>query len=86
MSRLGSILSGIVVVVATVGWFEQLFGFSQVIEFDAKNLRIRTETLGWERSREYLIEQCTNLELQDRSGDPHGLQCRIGWRTIEFGD
>lgn len=86
ISRLENILSGVVVVGAAVGWFEQLFGFSQVIEFDTKHLRIRTETLGWERTKEYPIEQCTDLQLQNRSGDPHGLQCRIGWRTIEFGN
>jgi len=68
------------------GWFAQLFGFSEEIEFDQKSLRVRTETFGWERTREYPIEQCSDLQVQDLTGDPHGLQCRIGWRTIEFGD
>jgi hypothetical protein len=68
------------------GWFAQLFGFSEEIEFDQKSLRVRTETFGWERTREYPIEQCSDLQVQDLTGDAHGLQCRIGWRTIEFGD
>jgi hypothetical protein len=68
------------------GWLAQLFGFSEEVEFDQKSLRVRTETFGWERTREYPIEQCSDLQVQDLTGDPHGLQCRIGWRTIEFGD
>jgi hypothetical protein len=86
MSRLERFLSVVVIIGAIGGWFEQIFGFSEVIEFDARHLRIRKETFVWERTREYPIERCSDLELQDRSGDPHGLQCRLGWRTIEFGD
>jgi hypothetical protein len=76
----GAVIAGI------AGWFEQLFGFSEVIEFDQKSLRIRTETFGWERTREYPVEQCSDLQVQDLTGNPHGLQCRLGWKTIEFGD
>ncbi len=77
----------IAVIGAIAGWFEQLFGFSEVIEVDPKNIRVRKETFGWEHTREYATERCTDLKLQDDSGHPHGLQCRLGrWRTIEFGD
>ena len=86
MPLLGRILVVGGVIAAIAGWFQQLFGFSEVIELDSKHLRIRTEIFGWERTREYPIEQCSDLELQDLTGNPHGLQCRIGWRTIEFGD
>jgi hypothetical protein len=87
MSLLERILSIGVVIGAIAAWFEQLFGLSEVIEIDAKQLRVRKETFGWERTKEYPIEQCSDLSLQDESGDPHGLQCRLGrWRTIEFGD
>ena len=87
MSLPERILSIGVVIGAIGAWFEQLFGFSEVIEFDSGHLRIRKETFGWERTREYPLEQCSDLALQDESGDPHGLQCRLGrWRTIEFGD
>jgi hypothetical protein len=80
-------IASVAVVIGGIGgWFAQLFGFSEEIEFDQKSLRVRTETFGWERTREYPIEQCTDLQVQDRTGGPHGLQCRIGWRTIEFGD
>ena len=72
---------------AVLAWFEQLSGFTEVIEVDARHLRLRKEIFGWERTREYSIEQCSELKLQDESGDAHGLQCRLGrWRTIEFGD
>jgi hypothetical protein len=87
MSLLKRILSTAAVVGAIAAWLEQLFGFEEVIEFDQRHLRIRKATFGWERTREYPIEQCTDLAVQDEALDPHGLQCRLGrWRTIEFGD
>jgi hypothetical protein len=87
MPLLERILVTVVAIGAIAGWFEQLFGFAEEIEFDPKNLRVRKETFGWERKREYPIEKCTDLKLQDESGHPHGLQCRLGrLRTIEFGD
>ena len=76
----GAVIAGI------AAWCEQLFGFSEIIEFDQKNIRIRTEILGWERMREYPTEQCCDLQVQDLTSDPHGLQFRVGWRTIEFAD
>jgi hypothetical protein len=86
MPLLERILSAGVVIGAIGAWFKQLFGFSEVIEFDRKHLRIRKERFGWERTKEYPIEQCSDLSLQDKSGNPHGLQCRFGrWRTVEFG-
>lgn len=86
MPLFGRILVSAAVLGGIAGWFEQLFGFSETIEFDRKHLRIRREIFGWERTREYLIQECSDLEVQDMSGNPHGLQCRLGWRTIEFGD
>ena len=81
------ILITVAVIGAIAGWFEQLFGFSEVIEVDPTNLQVRKETFGWERTRQYPIDNCTDLKLQDESGYPHGLQCRLGrLRTIEFGD
>jgi hypothetical protein len=84
--RLERIFITVAVIGAIAGWFEQLFDFSEVIEVDPTNLRVRKETFGWERTREYPIEKCTDLKLQDESGQPHGLQCRLGrFRTVEFG-
>src|SRR5690349_20163066 len=63
------------VVGAVLGWFAQLSRASEVIEFDQNHLRIRKEIFGWERTRDYPIEQCSDLKPQDESGDPHGLEC-----------
>jgi hypothetical protein len=87
MSLIPRILSSLVVIAAIEEWLRQVFGSAEVIEFDSKHLRVRKETFGWERIREYPLEQCSDLTLQDESGSPHGLQCRLGrWKTIEFGD
>src|SRR4030088_3202128 len=47
MSRIERFLSAVVIIGAIAGWFEQLFGFSEVIEFDSRQLRVRKETFGW---------------------------------------
>lgn len=71
---------------AVVAWFYQLSG-SEVIEFDAKGIRIRKDILGWERTREYRIEDCSRLEPHVKGeGDQYGLQCKVGWRTVRFGE
>jgi len=71
---------------AVVGWFYQLSG-SEVIEFDATGIRIRKDVLGWERSRQYRIEDCRSLEPHARDeGDAYGLQCKVGWRTVRFAE
>lgn len=70
---------------ATVGWFYQLSG-SETIEFSAQKLTINKETLGWNRTREYEVDNCRELEWREPSseGDSAGLQCKVGWRTITF--
>lgn len=71
---------------AVVAWFYQLSG-SEVVEFDAKGIRIRKDILGWERVREYRIEDCTALEPHVKGeGDEYGLQCKVGWRTVRFAE
>jgi hypothetical protein len=71
---------------AVVGWFYQLSG-SEVIEFDAKGLRIRKDIVGWERLSEYRIEDCSALETHVKGeGDEFGLQCKVGWRTVRFAE
>jgi hypothetical protein len=70
---------------ATVGWFYQLSG-SETIEFSAQKLAISKETFGWNRTREYPVATCRELEWREQSGegDTTGLQCKVGWRTIKF--
>jgi len=72
-------------VAGVVAWFYQLSG-SEVIEFDARQLRITKDILGWTRVTEHPIEACTELELHEKGeDDPCGLQCKVGWRTVKFG-
>jgi hypothetical protein len=71
---------------AVVAWFYQLSG-SEMIEFDATGIRIRKDILGWERMREYRIEDCRSLEPHVKGeGDAYGLQCKVGWRTVRFAE
>lgn len=86
-SSMGRITFWVVVVSAIIGWLGQFLGFSEVIEFDAREIRIRKERLGWERRKQYPIGECSDLKMQDESGSPHGLEFRFGrWRTIEIAD
>ena len=70
---------------AIIGWFYQLSG-SETIAFSAQNLSTSKETLGWNRTREYPVASCRELEWREQSGkgDNAGLQCKVGWRTIKF--
>ena len=72
---------------AVVAWFYQLSG-SEIIEFDAQKLIIRKDILGWQRNREYSIEDCHELEWREKKGKSGrcGLQCKVGWRTVTFGE
>jgi hypothetical protein len=77
MPLLERILITIAVIGAIAGWFEQPFGFSEEIEVDPKNIQVRKATVGWERTREYPIERCTDLKLQDESGDPPRVAMQV---------
>jgi hypothetical protein len=69
-----------------IAWFYQLSG-SEIIEFDARQLRIRKDIFGWDRVREYKIEECSSLEVHEQGeGDHFGLQCKAGWKTLRFGE
>jgi len=63
----------------------QLSG-TEVIEFDAHKLTVRREIHGWERKREYSVDECRELQWMEGSeGSPRAMQCKVGWRTIKFG-
>jgi hypothetical protein len=70
---------------AIIGWFYQLSG-SETVAFSAQKLATSKETLGWNRTREYSVANCRELEWREQSGegDNAGLQCKVGWRTIKF--
>jgi uncharacterized membrane protein len=76
---------GILALSTAVVWLKVFFGSQEEIEFDAQHLRIRRETLGWNRTSEYPIERCSDLEILTNSEGPESLQCRFGWRTLQFG-
>jgi len=72
--------------VSTVPALIYQFLGEEIIEIDAKKLTIRKGIHGWERTREYQIEACTELEWEHgRKGSPSGLRCKVGWRPIRFG-
>ena len=71
---------------AVVAWFSQLSGSEEVL-FDPEKLSSRKNTLGWERTREYSVQECSELEWKAQSRRDHpGLQCKVGWRTVHFCD
>ena len=72
--------------VSTVLALVYQFSSEETIEIDAKKLTIRKGLHGWERTREYEIEACSELEWeQGREGSSPGLRCKVGWRPIRFG-
>jgi hypothetical protein len=79
-------LSLLAVVSAVVAWFYQL-SESEVIEIDSQALTIRKNVLGWDRTSIYPTRDCGELQWREHSEDDHfGLQCKVGWKTIRFGD
>jgi hypothetical protein len=57
----------------------------EILEFDSQKLSICKGVHGWERKREYPIEQCSNLGWgQGRKGGPY-LACSVGRTSIKFG-
>ena len=70
-----------------LGLFYQLSG-SEEIEFDQQKLTIRKNIFGWERTREFLVDSCAELEWRRHSSEDRAsaLQCKVGWRTIRFAE
>ena len=59
---------------------------SEIIEFAPERLTITKELRGWERKRDYQIEDCSELQLHEHSeSDRDGLECKVGWKRITFG-
>jgi hypothetical protein len=74
-----------VLVSSSIGLVFQLTA-TQIIEFDALRLMICKDIHGWERKKEYKIEDCSELEwLPAAKGRPAGLKCKVGWRTVILG-
>jgi hypothetical protein len=62
------------------------FSGEEIIEIDSQRLTIRKGIHGWERVREYQIDECSNLEW-DAGGEGCGsyLTCKVGRWPIRFG-
>ena len=68
------------------GLLYQLTG-SETIEIDSGNITIRKEALGWSRSRNFPIENCSGLALHEKSeDDSSALEVKAGWKTVRFAD
>src|SRR5260370_69805 len=68
------------------GFTVQLSGSEEVL-FDPEKLSSRKNTLGWERTREYSVQECSEREWKAQSRRDHPcLQGKVGWRTVHFCD
>ena len=57
---------------------------TQVVEFDSHGMTLCKEIHGWERKKEYNIEECSELEWSEGSeGERGALTCKVGRRTVE---
>ena len=86
-SLLEHLLESAAVMGALVELSRHFSGAAETIEFGPEKLRITKEVLGWDRTAEYPLGDCTDLKAQDETGAAHGLRCRVGkWKTVEFAD
>jgi hypothetical protein len=66
-----------------------LFQFSgtETIEIDTNKIALCKDIHGWERKREYGLNECRELEWTEGTEDTsQRLQFKIGWRTVTFGN
>ena len=77
----------IVILVSTLISSVYEFFAEEIIEIDSQRLTIRKGIHGWERVREYQIDECSNLEWK-AGGEGGGsyLTCKVGRWPIKFGN
>jgi hypothetical protein len=62
----------------------QVFG-EGVVEFDSQKLTVRKGVRGWERKREYQLQDCRGLEWEEGGeGTNDGFKLKVGWRSISL--
>jgi len=84
-SLMGRIFLGCAALGTITTFAYQLTG-SEQIEFSDENLRVTKSMIGWSRTREYRMRECTMLEWKEFSNNrPQSFQCEVGRRTIRFG-
>jgi len=76
----------IVMLVSTL--FSSVYQFlgEEIIEIDSQKLSIRKGIHGWERKREYQINECSNLEWDAGRKRGSYLTCKVGRWPIKFGN
>jgi hypothetical protein len=74
-----------ILVSALLSSIYQFFG-EEIIEFDSQRLTIRKGIHGWERKREYLITECSELEWDAGSKGRSHLRCKVGRWPRQFGN
>jgi hypothetical protein len=59
----------------------------EIIEFSSDKLAVCKDVHGWERKKEYRTQECSGLEWEHGGEDwQAGLKCKIGLKTIRFGE
>ena len=85
LSLFNRVYVGWVTAGGVVGIFH-LLKHSEVIEFDHEHLNVRRTVLGWERTSTYRVDSCSELTWRVQEGSDHfALECKVGVRTIRFG-
>jgi hypothetical protein len=58
----------------------------EIVEFDSQKLTIRKGIHGWERKREYQVNECSNLEWDPGRRGGSYLTCKVGRWPVKFGN
>lgn len=86
MSPLSRVLFVIGTLSGAAALLFQLSG-TEVIEISSERLTVRKGIHGWERMREYPLQECRELEwMQGAEDTPQSLQFKTGWGTVTLGE
>ena len=81
----GRIIWIVILVSTLISSVYEFFG-EEIIEIDSQRLTIRRGIHGWERVREYQIDECSDLEWKGGvEGGGSYLTCKAGRWPIKFG-
>jgi len=86
-SRLPFAFRAIWIAILVAALLSEVYGFlmEEILEFDSHKLTICKDVYGWERRREYPIEQCSDLGWHTGlRGGPY-LALSVGRRSVKFG-
>ena len=75
----------ILILASTVPTWVYQFSGEEIIEFDSQKLTVRKGIRGWERKREYQINECSNLQWHEGHKGNSYLGGRVGRWPIQFG-